>query len=142
MQVVHNICNVVCFLSIIYAKYKDIKAIKVGMISLQFRLVFGFFQRAGILNTNDPMQEISVNTILFMAIVLTGNFVGFIFEQRRNTINIFTCVVLVIGLDQRIYGYDDIKKHLSGMIINSFMFMFALPLYMYCNQALVNISSR
>jgi len=74
-----------------------------------------------------------VNTLLFVAVILNGNFMGFMFEKHRNLQNVVVIMILIAGLNQRVYGYENVSDHLGKMCINSFGFLVALPLYMYCN---------
>jgi hypothetical protein len=68
-----------------------------------------------------------------MGIGVTGSFISFMFERKRNQINILTVIVLVAGLNQRIYGYKDYETNLLNIIINTCGFLVSIPLYMYCN---------
>ena len=76
-----------------------------------------------------------------MATSLNGIFISFIMDKYKNANNILTVLVLVAGLNLRIYG-TDLDGQMGGMITNSAGFLFCLPLYMYCNQSLVNINHK
>ena len=77
-----------------------------------------------------------------MTVIINSNFSGFVFTRFKNTINILTVIVLVFGLNLRIYGLENFKEHLGGMIINSMTFLMFLPFYMYCNTSLTNIIKK
>ena len=80
--------------------------------------------------------------LLFVGVMMNGNFNGFIFEQYRNTMNVVTVFVLVWGLNQRIYGFENIQEDMSEMISNSLALLIVVPMFMYCNVALTNISKK
>lgn len=46
------------------------------------------------------------------------------------------------GLNFRIYDFSDPDIQFGKIIVNSLSFFICLPLYMYCNQALVNINKK
>ena len=90
-------------------------------------------QRTDVLNSVDPKQESYVTMLLFMGIIVNTNFIAYIFSRFKNTINITTVVILIMGLNLRIYGSENLKEHLGGMLVNSLTFLMFLPYYMYCN---------
>lgn len=93
-----------------------------------------------VLTAQNPEQEVYVTVLLFMGIVMNSNFLGYVFGRFKNTMNVMTVLVLVIGLNQRIYGYN--FENIGKMAVNSFSFLFALPVFMYCNVGLMNISKK
>lgn len=99
-------------------------------------------QRTDVLNAKDPWQEVYVTNILFTGIIVNTNFLGYIFSRYKNTVNIITILILVMGLNLRIYGLDNLKDNLGNMLINSFTFLMFLPYYMYCSTAMMNIIKK
>ena len=55
------------------------------------------------------------------------------FQGIKIKMNIITVLLVVAGLNQRIYGYSNLKPHLVKMIINSVSVIFAFSLYIFVN---------
>ena len=94
------------------------------------------------LNSVDPKQESYVTVLLLMAVVVNNNFVGYLLTRYINTFNILTMIIVIIGLDIRIYGYQNFGEDLSGMLTNFLVILLILPCYMYCNIAFINIIKK
>ena len=56
--------------------------------------------------------------------------------------NMLTVVLMVTGLNQRIYGYSNLRPHLVKMLINSICIIVGFPFYIYVNQAVINLSDN
>ena len=80
IQIVHNALNLACLLCIIVS-YKYINAMYLSVVVLQLRTFFGFLQRTDVLTSVDPKQESYVTILLFMAVIVNTNFVGYIFQR-------------------------------------------------------------
>jgi hypothetical protein len=105
----------------------------VGMIALQLRMILDFYQSTDILSANDPKQEIYLTVLVLLGVVLNSVFLSFMFVLYRTHINVISVVILIIGLNQRIYGYKNVSENIVNMIVNSFSVIVALPLFMFCN---------
>jgi hypothetical protein len=95
-----------------------------------------------VLTSVDPKQESYVTILLFMAVIVNTNFVGYVFERYKNTLNILTVIVLIFGLNLRIYGLENMGEDLGNMLTNSLTFLLFLPMYMYCNTSFMNIIKK
>jgi putative effector of murein hydrolase LrgA (UPF0299 family) len=74
-----------------------------------------------------------------MAIIVNTNFVSYLFNRYKNTLNILTVIILIFGLNLRIYGLENLGEDLGNMLTNSLIFLLFLPFYMYCNTSFMNI---
>ena len=95
------------------------------------------------LSSVDPKQESYVTVLLLMAIVVNNNFVGYLLTTRYiNTLNMMTMIIVIIGLDLRIYGLENFGEDLVNMVMNSLAIVLILPCYMYCNIAFIKIIKK
>ena len=141
IQIVHNALNLASLLCILFS-YKYIQTMYLGVVVLQLRVFFGFLQRTDVLASADPKQESYITILLFMAVIVNANFVGYVFDRYKNTLNILTVVILIFGLNLRIYGFENMRDDLANMLINSMTFLLMLPFYMYCNTSFMNIIKK
>jgi hypothetical protein len=141
IQILHNALNLASLLCIIVS-YKYINAMYLCIVVLQLRTFFGFLQRTDVLNAVDPKQESYVTILLFNGVIINANFLGYIFDRFKNTLNILTVVILIFGLNLRIYGFENLGEDLGNMLTNSMTFLLMLPFYMYCNTSFMNIIKK
>ena len=109
----------ICWICIIYSKYRDINAIKIGMLAFQFRVLLNVFYVSDILSTSDPVGNLSKSLIQFMNILVHQNFMGFIFDKYKTHLNVFSAVILVFAWNYRIYGFQNIKEDILPMLFTS-----------------------
>jgi hypothetical protein len=75
-----------------------------------------------------------------MGVLMHQTLLGFIYDKYRTQMNVVLAIILVQGLNQRVYGYQNLP--IVSMMINCLIMAIALPLYLYCDQALVNIMNK
>ena len=88
------------------------------------------------------MMMMITTVLLFMAIVVNIHLVGYIFTRYKNTLSIVTVIILIFGLNYRIYGFENLGEDIGKMVANSMTFLLFLPFYMYCNTSFMNIIKK
>lgn len=130
------------WICLVYSKCKDISSIYLGMVLYHIRNFMDLYLLTDVMTMESPTQEVYTSFTLFFIILMQQNFLGYLFELYRNQLNAVAVVVLVAGLNQRLYGFEDLANDWGAMTFNSFCFLLGIPLYMYVNQSLQNISSQ
>ena len=65
-----------------------------------------------------------------------------IFPNYKNLMNVSTILVLNIGLIHRIWGITNIMPSIVKICINLFVSVIMMPLYIYVQQALMNLNTE
>jgi hypothetical protein len=97
MQAILNSLTLVCWICSLYSKFKNIKAMYLGIACIHIRMIVGIFQISRVLEKNDPAQEVYGSLLLFFGILLNQSFLGYLFERYRNHLNVLSCFILVFG---------------------------------------------
>ena len=80
LQLVHNSLTLCIWICSFYSKYKDIRAMYVGMAILHFRIIFALFTVHDVFSMRDPAQEIYGSLLLFFGLLLNQNFISFLVD--------------------------------------------------------------
>ena len=111
-------------------------------VILQMRSLVGFFQSSDIMTFADPKNTIYLTLLLFLSILMNQTMLSHIFPSYKNLMNVSTILVLNIGLIHRIWGITNIMPSIVKICINLFVSVLMMPLYIYVQQALMNLNTE
>ena len=78
---------------------------------------------------------------LFIGIMVNQVMLSHLFPQNKNIMNAATFFISNLGLIYRLYGFEHVMANLVQIMINSFITIVMIPLYIYVNQGIMNLNT-
>lgn len=139
MQVVQCLqtLNIIWFMFL--SEKKNIKAIYVAMVLIQFRAIQAFFEVGNVFQYENPREMVAMSLAGVGVMVWNQLLIHVLFTKWRNRLNIALSPVILLGICNKVFDTKEIQKHVVFVIYLCVIGFAGSCFFIYIFSALLNL---